>query len=117
MTSDIVIVDYGSGNTRSMLNAVRRISGSRVLLTGDPDVIAGAERLILPGVGAFAACMKKLEDAQLNEPLLAAVKAGTPLLGVCVGMQVLADEGREFETTAGLGVIGGIVRRIELPQG
>ena len=111
--SAIVIVDYGSGNVRSMQNALAHVAGpDAVRLTRNPDEIANAARLVVPGVGAFGACMQKLHDSGVVGPLKAAVARGAPVLGVCVGMQVLADVGEEFGTHAGLGFIPGVVRRL-----
>lgn len=120
MAEKVVIVDYGSGNIRSIFNALRRSAGDgqEVSVSNEAAAIAGAQRLVLPGVGAFAECRRKLDASGLRESVVeAATGRGTPLLGVCVGMQILADEGREFETSRGLGLIPGVVRRIEFPEG
>jgi glutamine amidotransferase len=115
----IALIDYGSGNLRSAEKALQRASrelgGARaVVTTDDPDVIAKADRIVLPGVGAFAACKQALDlRAGVVEAISEAVKArGAPFLGVCVGMQLLADRGLEFGETAGLGWIDGEVRRL-----
>jgi len=115
---DVVIVDYGSGNTRSMFNALSRAKrdDQNVVLSADPQTIAAAERLVLPGVGAFAECRRKLDASGVLPALTTAVKSGKPFLGVCVGMQILADVGREFEVSKGLGWIPGVTRRIEFPH-
>jgi glutamine amidotransferase len=93
---DVVVIDYGSGNTRSMLNALKKVlsDDQQVILSRDPQQIEGADRLVLPGVGAFAECRRKLDRSEALPSLTAAVRAGRPFLGVCVGMQILADEGR-----------------------
>ena len=115
-----VLIDYGSGNLHSAekaLAAAARASGSdaRVVVTGDPEQVLAADRLVLPGVGAFAACMGALEaQPGLIEALGEAVKArGTPFLGICVGMQLLATRGLEFGETPGLGWIAGDVRKLQ----
>ena len=113
----VALIDYGSGNLRSAEKAlVRAAAGtSQVIVTSDPETVARADRVVLPGVGAFAACMGALaERPGLIEAMTEAVQArGHPFLGVCVGMQLLASRGLEFGETAGLGWIGGDVRRVE----
>lgn len=113
------VIDYGSGNLRSMEKALERAARERalacsVVVTAEPAVIAEADRIVLPGVGAFAACAGALAAipgmiAALEHAVLA---AGRPFLGVCVGMQLLAEKGLEFGETAGLGWIPGVVRRL-----
>src|SRR6185369_10085070 len=111
----LALIDYGAGNLRSVENALRAAGASNVLVTADPQDVLDAERIVLPGVGAFAACMGALSavpgmvDA-LNERV---IKQGAPFLGVCVGMQLMADAGEEFGTHPGLGWIPGIVARLE----
>jgi glutamine amidotransferase len=113
----ITLIDYGSGNLRSAQKALIAAAaglgpGYEVKVSADPDVIAQADRLVLPGVGAFAACMRALEDRSgVIEAMTQAVKTrAVPFLGVCVGMQLLADRGLEFGQTTGLGWISGEVR-------
>ena len=115
-----VLIDYGSGNLRSAEKALLRAAAERtdapeVLTTSDPDLVAKADRLVLPGVGAFAACMGAIEAIDgLKKAIEEAVKVrGRPFLGVCVGMQLMADRGLEFGETPGFGWIAGDVRRIE----
>ena len=119
----IALIDYGSGNLRSAEKALLKASGGLdgardIVVTADPDIIAKADAIVLPGVGAFAACMGLVEArAGLIEALEAAVRArGAPFLGICVGMQLLATRGLEFGETRGLGWIAGDVKRIE-PDG
>ena len=119
----IALIDYGSGNLRSaekaLVKASQDLGGPRqVLVTDDPDVIAKADRIVLPGVGAFAACIGAFEARPgLHEALEQAVRhRGTPFLGVCVGMQLMASRGLEFGQTPGLDWIGGEVRRLT-PEG
>ena len=111
------LIDYGSGNLRSAEKALIKAADGRaeILVTCDPEVVAGADRLVLPGVGAFAACKAALDARPgLVEAMTQAVKSrGAPFLGVCVGMQLLATRGLEFGETAGLDWIAGEVRRLE----
>ena len=113
----VALIDYGSGNLRSAEKALVRAADGRadIVVTSDPDRVAGADRIVLPGVGAFAACMRALgERPGLIEAMTVAVKEkGAPFLGVCVGMQLLASRGLEFGETRGLDWIAGDVRRIE----
>jgi glutamine amidotransferase len=116
----VALIDYGSGNLRSaekaLVEAARRGRvDADVRVTRDPKVVQAAERIVLPGVGAFASCRAGLDAAPgLLEAMTEAVKArGAPFLGVCVGMQLLADRGLEFGETAGLGWVPGEVRRLE----
>lgn len=115
-----VLIDYGSGNLRSAEKALveaahRSGATSPIVTTSDPDRIRTADRLVLPGVGAFRACMEALDARPgLRDAMTEAVqRRGAPFLGVCVGMQLLADRGWEFGATPGLGWIPGEVRRLE----
>jgi len=108
--TQVAIIDYGVGNLRSVEKAFAA-TGCDALVTADEKVLRGAERLVLPGVGAFAACMQALSERGFDELVRERVKEGTPLLGVCVGMQMLFEESEEFGTTAGLSFLGGRVRR------
>jgi imidazole glycerol-phosphate synthase subunit HisH len=114
----LALIDYGAGNLRSVDNALRAAGASDIAVTADPEMVRRAARIVLPGVGAFAACMGALAAIPgmieaLNERV---IDQGTPFLGVCVGMQLMADAGEEFGTTAGLGWIGGTVRRLHTPD-
>ena len=108
--SRVAIVDYGVGNLRSVEKAFAA-TGCEALISGDEVVLRAAERLVLPGVGAFGACMKALTERGLDRVVREKASAGTPLLGVCVGMQMLFEESDEFGSTPGLGLLKGIVRR------
>lgn len=112
----VAVIDYGSGNLRSAEKALIRAAGDhvQVKVTCDPAVISGADRIVLPGVGAFAACMRAFQARPgLEEALNHAVRVqAKPFLGICVGMQLVATRGLEFGETAGLGWIDGDVRRI-----
>jgi imidazole glycerol-phosphate synthase subunit HisH len=112
----VALIDYGSGNLRSAEKALARAAegGCEIVVTADPAIVAKAERIVLPGVGAFGDCMAGVEAIPgMIEALCDAVlKRGVPFLGICVGMQLLADVGREFGDHKGLGWIGGEVVRI-----
>jgi imidazole glycerol-phosphate synthase subunit HisH len=116
--SNVAIIDYGSGNLRSAEKALARAAdehntGHRITVTADPDVVAKADRIVLPGVGAFADCMAGLKALPgMVEAMTAAVKRGTPFLGICVGLQLLATVGREFGDHEGLGWIPGEVVKL-----
>lgn len=105
------IVDYGSGNLLSVARACAAV-GADVQLSAEPAEIARAERLIVPGVGAFGDCMRALEQRGLLDAILRFVQSERPLLGICVGMQILLSVGEEFGETSGLGIIPGRVRAI-----
>ncbi len=111
----IALIDYGAGNLHSVHNALRKAGADDVTITADADVVARADRIVLPGVGAFRACRDALVAIPgMVDAMTEAVNGrGTPFLGVCVGMQLLADAGEEFGRHAGLGWIPGTVRRIE----
>ncbi len=118
--STVALIDYGSGNLRSAEKALQKAAsaiphGPSVVTTDDPETIAAADRVVLPGVGAFAACMRALEGRPgVIEAMTEAVKGkGAPFLGICVGMQLMAERGLEFGVTPGLAWIGGEVRLIE----
>ncbi len=106
----IAVVDYGAGNLFSVCNALDYI-GIRHRVTDDPDTLERAEGVILPGVGAFPDAMRKLRERGLVEPLRRQA-ARKPLLGICLGMQLLFETGYEFEKTEGLGLLPGSVERI-----
>lgn len=111
----LALIDYGAGNLQSVRNALKAAGADNVAVTADPDVVAKADRIVLPGVGAFAHCMNALSAIDgMVDAMDARVRGqGTPFLGICVGMQLLADQGVEHGTHAGLGWIGGTVRAIE----
>ncbi len=116
----VAIVDYGSGNLRSAAKAFERAAAeagiaAEIAVTSKPEAIAGADRIVLPGVGAFAACRRGLAAVPGLEDALseAVIVRARPFLGICVGMQLMAERGREFETVDGLGWIGGEVVAIE----
>ena len=106
----IAVVDYGVGNLRSVEKAFAA-AGFPAVVSAEKSVLRKAEALVLPGVGAFGACMKALSEHGLDELILERVSGGTPMLGVCVGMQMLFEESEEFGRTSGLGLLKGCVRR------
>ena len=115
----VAIVDYGSGNLNSAAKAFERAAHDAgldqpIVVTRDPAVVARADRVVLPGVGAFADCRRGLDAvAGMVEALEESVRRnGRPFLGICVGMQLMAERGREYEVTGGLGWIPGEVDRI-----
>ena len=108
----IAIADYGIGNLGSVTKGFRR-AGAEVLLTGDPEALRRADALVLPGDGAFAATMREVERRGLVPVLREAVEMGKPLLGICIGMQLLFEESEEHGRHAGLGFLPGRVRRFE----
>ena len=110
----LALIDYGAGNLHSVHNALKAAGAGDVHVTADPDVVAKADRIVLPGVGAFAHCMEALSAI---DGMIAAMEQrvrvdAIPFLGICVGMQLLADAGVEHGTTRGLGWISGTVRAI-----
>lgn len=107
----VVIADYGVGNLLSVRRAMDRCGGE-ARVTGSASDIRGADRLVLPGVGAFGDCVAALRRAGLMEPVLSFIETGRPMLGICVGMQILFDDSDEFGSHQGLGIIPGVVRAI-----
>lgn len=110
--SQVAIIDYGVGNLRSVEKAFAA-TGCDAIVTADETELRNAQQLVLPGVGAFGACMKALRERGFDRLVREKVREGTPLLGVCVGMQLLFDESDEFGATSGLGLLRGRVRRFE----
>ena len=109
----VTIIDYGSGNLLSVSRALAHC-GANCVVTGDPDAIATASALVLPGVGAFRDGMEGLASSGLIEPILTHARAGRPLLGICLGMQMLASSSEEFGDHHGLDLIPGRVRAIPI---
>ena len=107
----VAIVDYGVGNLFSLESSFRSV-GAQTVVTSDPDVLRAADRIVLPGVGAFGDAAKKLRDSGLAEVVVAEAKAGKPLLGICLGMQLLFEKSLEYGEHEGLGLIKGEVRPI-----
>ncbi len=109
---EIAIVDYGMGNRRSVEKALEHI-GARATITRDPERLAAAAGLIVPGVGAFPKAMESLRELGLAEVLVERLSAGTPVLGICLGMQLAFDSSTELGGASGLGVVPGEVRRLQ----
>lgn len=110
----VALIDYGAGNLHSVHNALVTAGGKDVRITADPEFVAQAERIVLPGVGAFGACRDALYalPGMVEAMHNAAITRGAPFLGICVGMQLLAERGEEFGSHTGLGWIPGVVRLI-----
>ncbi len=115
----VALIDYGSGNLRSAEKALREAArrhgiDADIVVTADPSIVAAADRVVLPGVGAFASCRAGLDASGVYEAMNQAVHGGgAPFLGICVGHQLLATEGLEFGVTPGLDWIGGQVEKLE----
>ena len=107
----VAVLDYGIGNLRSAQKALEHV-GADAVLTDDPQVAASADAVVLPGVGAFGACMDALRSSGLEPAVRAAVASGRPFIGICVGMQMLFDSSDEDPGATGLGIIPGRVRFI-----
>jgi glutamine amidotransferase len=110
----IAIIDYGMGNLRSVQKALEHV-GHAATITNDAAVLADADRLILPGVGAFRDAIAALRERRLIEPIRAAIEGGKPFLGVCLGLQLLFDTSYEDGVYEGLGIVPGNVVRFDLP--
>lgn len=109
----VVVVDYGLGNLFSIARALQRL-GAEAVLSADPKTVSAAAKVILPGVGAFGDGMKGLTDNGLVEPLREFCRSGRPILGICLGLQLLMDEGAEFGFHQGLGLVRG--RAVAFPR-
>ena len=112
----IVIIDYGMGNLRSVQKAFEKV-GHQAVVTSDPAQVAAAEKVVLPGVGAFEDAIAELRRLDLVKPVLDAIDSGKPFLGICLGLQLLFDVGYENGRHEGLGVLRGEVVRFQLPKG
>lgn len=111
MRPGVTVIDYGMGNLLSVTRALEHC-GADVKMTVDPDVIRTSPRVVLPGVGAFGDGMAELRRQSLDEVVQEVAALGTPLLGICLGMQMLLDESEEFDLTSGLGLIPGRVEPV-----
>lgn len=105
---EVTVIDYGVGNLLSVQRGLEHC-GAQVILTADPEAVIAAKRVVLPGVGAFANAMQALQERGLVPAIQGLARKGTPLLGICLGMQLLLDESEEFGLTKGLGLIPGRV--------
>jgi glutamine amidotransferase len=124
LTKTVALIDYGSGNLRSAEKALAHVAseadtGHEIVVTADPEQVEAAERIVLPGVGAFADCMRGVSSipGMINVLEDGVLKRGTPFLGICVGMQLLAEVGREHGDHKGLGWIPGDVVKITPSDG
>src|SRR5512143_503883 len=106
----IAIIDYGMGNLRSVQKGVEKV-GHEAVVTSDTKTILDASHVVLPGVGAFADCMRNLTDMGLVDTVHRVIESGRPFMGICLGLQLLFEEGEEFGVHKGLGVIPGRVVR------
>jgi glutamine amidotransferase len=113
LKQDVVVVDYGVGNLLSVQRALEECD-AKVTVTSNPDILLGASKVILPGVGAFSSGMTALENMDMVEPLREVSAKGVPVLGICLGMQLLLGEGEEFTLTPGLKLIPG--RVVPVPE-
>lgn len=112
----VAVLDYGIGNIHSVAKALRAV-GTEPLITSAPEAVKSSDLLVVPGVGAFADCLECLLSRRLDEPVIEFIRTGRPFLGICVGMQMLFTESREFGTHRGLGVIEGTVERLREAEG
>jgi imidazole glycerol-phosphate synthase subunit HisH len=110
----LAILDYGMGNLRSVEKAIERV-GAEAVITSDPDVASGADGLVLPGVGAFPRAMERTGELELDRLIAERVEAGTPVLGICLGFQLLFESTEELGGAAGLGLIEGPVEGLKAP--
>lgn len=107
----LAVIDYGAGNLRSVLHALKHLGVEHMQLVQTPEQLKGAEKIILPGVGAFGAGMEQMRQQGLVEPVRESIADGIPYLGICVGMQMLFEVGEEMGEHAGMGVLEGRVIR------
>ncbi|WP_242394637.1 imidazole glycerol phosphate synthase subunit HisH [Anaeromyxobacter oryzisoli] len=110
----VALVDYGAGNLRSVENALREV-GAQVVVTRDPAVVRSADRVVVPGQGSMPECAEAMRRSGVADAFLEAIRKGTPVLGICVGLQILFERGEEAGGARGLGVLAGTVAR--LPAG
>lgn len=116
MSSAVAILDYGAGNLTSVASAVRHL-GHEPAITRDPEEVRGAERIIFPGVGAAGASMQHLRELRLDDAMREAFRSGKPILGICIGCQVILDRSEEDGGTECLHIVGGAVKRFAFPPG
>ena len=110
----VALVDYGAGNLRSVENALREV-GANVVVTHDAEVVRKADRIVVPGQGSMPACAEAMRRSGVSDALLESIRKGTPVLGICVGLQILFEEGEEGGGAKGLGILPG--RIVKLPVG
>ena len=110
----IALVDYGAGNLRSVENALREV-GAQVIVTRDPEAVRKADRVVVPGQGSMPVCAEAMRKSGVEAALREAITRGAPVLGICVGLQILFESGEEAGGAKGLGIVPGVIRR--LPDG
>jgi glutamine amidotransferase len=110
---NVAVIDYDAGNTLSVTRALEKV-GARINLTPNPEAVADADAVVLPGVGSFGDCMRKLRERGMDEACLTAYRSGKPFLGVCVGLQILFEESEESPNVEGLGFLPGRVIRFDI---
>ena len=110
----VALVDYGAGNLRSVENALREV-GAAVVVTRDPDAVRRADRVVVPGQGSMPACAEAMRRSGVEAALREQIARGAPVLGICVGLQILFESGEEAGGAKGLGIVPGVIRR--LPDG
>jgi glutamine amidotransferase len=110
----VALVDYGAGNLRSVENALREV-GAAVVVTRDPDAVRRADRVVVPGQGSMPACAEAMRKSGVEAALREQIASGAPVLGICVGLQILFEAGEEAGGARGLGLVPGVIRR--LPDG
>jgi glutamine amidotransferase len=111
----IALVDYGAGNLRSVENALREV-GAAVVVTHDAEVVRRADRVVVPGQGSMPACAEAMRERGVAEALVEVVRRGTPVLGICVGLQILFEDGEEGGGSKGLGLLPGAIRKLPAGQ-
>lgn len=111
MTGAIALVDYGAGNLRSVENALRAV-GAAVAVTHDPAAVRAAAKIVVPGQGSMPECAEAMRRSGVAEALLEAIRAGKPVLGICVGLQILFEKGEEAGGARGLGILPGTISRL-----
>ncbi|MFH0925292.1 MAG: imidazole glycerol phosphate synthase subunit HisH [bacterium] len=111
----ITIINYGMGNLRSVQKGFEKV-GAQALITNNPDEILKADKIVLPGVGAFKQAMESLSNLGLIDPLISVIKRGVPYLGICLGLQLLFSESEEFGNCRGLGLIKGKIKKFNNSQ-
>jgi glutamine amidotransferase len=110
----IAVLDYGMGNLRSVEKAIERV-GSQAVVTNDHETVSDADGVVLPGVGAFARAMERIDELGLDRLIAERVEAGTPVLGICLGFQLLFESSTELGGAAGLGLVDGVVDGLDAP--
>jgi imidazole glycerol-phosphate synthase subunit HisH len=111
----IALVDYGAGNLRSVENALREV-GAAVVVTHDADVVRRADRVVVPGQGSMPACAEAMRKSGVADALVETIRRGTPVLGICVGLQILFEEGEEGGGSKGLGLLAGKIAKLPAGQ-